>query len=228
MANTKQKFYAVRNGLVPGIYLTWADCKRQVDGYVNAIYKSFATRAEAESFLNGSAPVRARKASAAQPDTAATVIDPDAVIIYTDGSCLKNPGRGGYGVVMLDGLQRRELSAGFILTTNNRMEILGCIVALQALQVPTRVVLHTDSQYVVNSISKGWAKGWRRNGWRRPTGPVVNADLWKVLLDLCEKHNVTFQWVRGHAGNVENERCDVLARTAAQGNDLGVDAGYLG
>lgn len=228
MANPKQKFYAVRNGLVPGIYLTWADCKRQVDGYANAVYKSFATRAEAEQFLHGRAPAYTRKSqTAAQPD-ASVVSDPNAVIVYTDGSCLKNPGRGGYGVVILDGDQRRELARGFILTTNNRMEILACIAALQALKARERIVLHTDSQYVVNSISKGWAKGWRRNGWQRPTGPVVNADLWQVLLELCEQHDVTFQWVRGHAGNVENERCDLLARAAAQGNDLEVDAGYLG
>lgn len=149
------------------------------------------------------------------------------VEIYTDGACLGNPGPGGYGVVMLCEGHRKELSAGYRLTTNNRMEIMGAIAGLQALKFPCVVTLYSDSQYVVNAITKGWAKKWQSNGWKRnKTEKAVNPDLWEQLLELCQKHDVTFQWVRGHAGNVENERCDVLAVAAAKQPDLLVDEGY--
>ncbi|MEX0683026.1 MAG: ribonuclease HI [Dehalococcoidia bacterium] len=149
------------------------------------------------------------------------------VTIYTDGACIGNPGPGGYGVVVLYGRHRRELSGGFRLTTNNRMEILAAIVSLEALNEPCRVTLYSDSQYVVNAITKGWAKKWRQNGWRRATRePALNPDLWERLLALCEKHDVEFKWVRGHAGNKENERCDVLATIAAAEAATGVDTVY--
>jgi ribonuclease HI len=150
------------------------------------------------------------------------------VVIYADGSCLNNPGRGGYGVVMLYDGHRKELSGGFRLTTNNRMEILACILALQSLKTRRAVTLYSDSQYVVNSIEKGWAKSWRKNRWMRKGVEVPNADLWARLLDLCEEHEVSFKWVRGHAGNVENERCDFLARQAAVSDKLTVDTVYEG
>jgi ribonuclease HI len=152
-----------------------------------------------------------------------------AVEIYTDGACLGNPGPGGYGVVLLYGDQRKELSAGYKLTTNNRMEIMATIAGLRSLKSPCTVTLYTDSQYVVNAMMKGWAKKWRANNWQRnKTEKAVNPDLWEQLLALCEQHQVTFKWVRGHAGNVENERCDVLAVTAAKQGDLQPDEGYLG
>ncbi|EKQ71097.1 ribonuclease HI [Leptolyngbyaceae cyanobacterium JSC-12] len=151
------------------------------------------------------------------------------VEIYTDGACLGNPGPGGYGVVLLCEGHRKELSAGYRLTTNNRMEIMGAIAGLQALKFPCKVTLYSDSQYVVNAMTKGWAKKWRANGWKRnKTENAVNPDLWEQLLELCEKHDVTFKWVRGHAGNLENERCDVLAVAAAKQSDLLVDEGYKG
>jgi ribonuclease HI len=138
------------------------------------------------------------------------------VIIYTDGGCINNPGPGGYGVVLLYGKKRKELSAGYRNTTNNRMEIMACIEGLKALKYPCSVTLYSDSQYVVNSIEKGWAKRWKRKGWmRNQVDPAENADLWAQLLDLCETHDVEFKWVRGHAGNKENERCDQLAKQAA-------------
>ncbi len=149
------------------------------------------------------------------------------VIIYTDGGAIGNPGPGGYGAVLLSGKHRRELSGGFRLTTNNRMELTAAIVALKALKTPCKVTLHSDSQYVVNGINKGWAKKWRANGWmRNKKDPALNPDLWQQLLELCEKHDVTFVWVKGHAGIAENERCDQLTQIAIKSGNLAVDEGY--
>lgn len=150
------------------------------------------------------------------------------VTIYTDGACLGNPGPGGYGVVLLHGEARKELSGGFRLTTNNRMEMMAAIVGLNSLKETCAVTLYSDSQYVVNAITKGWAKKWKANGWKRnKTDKAVNPDLWEQLLELCDRHKVTFCWVRGHAGNVENECCDQLAVAAAKQKDLPPDTGYL-
>lgn len=149
------------------------------------------------------------------------------VVIYTDGSALGNPGPGGYGVVISYQGHERELSSGFRLTTNNRMEILAAIVALETLTQTCKVTLHTDSQYLVNSITKGWAKRWQANGWRRnKKEKALNVDLWKRLLPLCDTHQVDFVWVRGHTGNPGNERCDALARQAAEQQGLPVDTAY--
>lgn len=149
------------------------------------------------------------------------------VTIYTDGGCLGNPGPGGYGVVLLYGGHRKELSGGYRLTTNNRMEIMAAIAGLQALKGRCTVTLYTDSQYLANAIMKGWAKRWRANGWKRnKTDRALNPDLWQDLLDLCDRHLVTVIWIRGHAGMEENERCDVLSREAAQRPDLPRDRGY--
>jgi ribonuclease HI len=149
------------------------------------------------------------------------------VTIYTDGACVVNPGPGGYGIVLLYKTGRHELSGGFVLTTNNRMELMGPIVALESLADPTKVVVISDSMYVVQGIQAGWAKAWRKKGWKRKTADVPNADLWKRLLMLCEKHNARFKWVRGHNGDAENERCDVLAEAAARSPDLAPDHGYI-
>ena len=149
------------------------------------------------------------------------------VTIYTDGACIGNPGPGGYGVVLIYGEHRRELSGGYRRTTNNRMELMGPIKSLEALNQSCRVTLHSDSQYVVEGIEKGWAKRWRGNSWmRNKREQAVNPDLWGRLLDLCETHEVEFRWVRGHAGDVENERCDQLAALAARQTALPVDEGY--
>ncbi len=147
--------------------------------------------------------------------------------MYTDGGCINNPGRGGYGVVLLYGEHRKELCAGFRLTTNNRMEIQAVIAGLEALKKPCRVTVYSDSQYVVNAIEKDWAVRWRAKNWKRnKEEKALNPDLWDRLLRLCEFHLVKFKWVRGHGGNKENERCDELARAAAQGPQLGIDEGY--
>jgi ribonuclease HI len=152
-----------------------------------------------------------------------------SVTIYSDGACLGNPGPGGYGTVLLFGAHRKELSAGFRRTTNNRMELLGAIVGLEALTRPCRVVLWSDSQYVVHALSKGWLDGWQQRGWRTAAKePVKNRDLWERLLRAIGAHEVDWQWVRGHTGNPENERCDQLAVAAANGADLQDDAGFDG
>ena len=149
------------------------------------------------------------------------------VTIYTDGGCLGNPGPGGYGVVMMCGPHRKELSQGYRLTTNNRMELLASIVALESLKEQCSVTLHTDSQYVVNGIEKGWASKWREKGWmRNKKEAAINPDLWARLLDLCVKHDVIFQWVKGHAGHKENERCDQLANGAGARPNLLEDENY--
>jgi ribonuclease HI len=149
------------------------------------------------------------------------------VTIYTDGACLGNPGPGGYGVVLLHGPHRKELSGGFRLTTNNRMEMMAAIVGLRTLKAPCAVVLCTDSQYLANAITKGWAKRWRANGWKRTAkDKALNPDLWAPLLDLCAQHDVQFVWVRGHVGNPENERCDELSTQAARQPNLPPDVVY--
>ena len=149
------------------------------------------------------------------------------ISIYTDGACTGNPGPGGYGVVLIYGDHRRELSAGYRHTTNNRMELMGPIKGLEALNQECRVTLYSDSQYVVEGIEKGWAKRWRGNGWmRNKREQAINPDLWGQLLELCEKHEVEFRWVRGHAGDRENERCDELAVQAAHQENLLIDQGY--
>ena len=132
--------------------------------------------------------------------------------IYTDGACSGNPGPGGWGAILVYQGIEKELSGGAPQTTNNRMELSGVIAALQALKEPCRVDLFTDSQYIVNAINQGWALRWRKNGWmRNKTDKALNPDLWQTLLDLLDVHEVTFHWVKGHADNEYNNRCDALA-----------------
>lgn len=151
----------------------------------------------------------------------------ESVEIYTDGACKGNPGPGGYGVVLLSGGRRKELSGGFRKTTNNRMELLACIEGLRSLKRPCTVVLTSDSSYVVNAIEKGWAKRWRSKSWMLSPGKAAkNSDLWKQLLELCAEHTVKFRWVKGHAGHPENECCDVLAVAASQRKELPADLGF--
>lgn len=153
--------------------------------------------------------------------------EPKRVTIYTDGACLGNPGPGGYGVVLLYNGQRKELSGGFRLTTNNRMELLAVIVGLRTLKERCSARVYSDSRYVVDTIEKGWAARWRANGWKRnKKDKAINADLWGQLLDLCEEHEVRMVWVRGHSGVEENERCDRLSVAAAQQPNLPPDEGY--
>lgn len=133
------------------------------------------------------------------------------VKIYTDGACSGNPGPGGWGAILMHGDAEKELSGGEAETTNNRMELTAVIAALEALKEPCEVELYTDSQYVSNAINLGWLQSWEKKGWRRKDGPVKNPDLWQRLLPLLERHRVRFIWVKGHAENEYNNRCDELA-----------------
>ena len=134
------------------------------------------------------------------------------VEIYTDGACSGNPGPGGWGAVLRYGTAEKEISGGEPDTTNNRMELTAVIEALAQLKEPCCVNLTTDSRYVCDAVVKGWMRSWQRRGWKKADGkPALNRDLWEKLLPLLEKHEVTFHWVKGHAGHPENERCDHLA-----------------
>lgn len=149
------------------------------------------------------------------------------VEIYTDGACSGNPGAGGYGALLICGNAKKELSEGYRMTTNNRMEMLAVIKALEALKEPCRVVLYSDSKYVIDAITKGWVAKWKQNGWQRnKKEKASNVDLWEAMLIQLERHDVTFQWVKGHADNPGNERCDALARAAILSDNLQEDENY--
>ena len=145
------------------------------------------------------------------------------IVIYTDGSSRGNPGNGGYGIVLTSGKFRKEVSEGFRLTTNNRMELLSVIVALEMLKNPgSKVTIWSDSKYVVDSVEKGWVFGWQKKNFSGKKNP----DLWKRFLLIYPKHKVKFKWIKGHAGHPENERCDQLAVNAADGGNLKIDKAY--
>lgn len=149
------------------------------------------------------------------------------VTLFTDGACSGNPGPGGFGTLLIHGPHRKELSGGFRRTTNNRMELLAVITGLEALKRSCRVMVYTDSNYIVQAVNKGWARKWRALGWmRNKKDRAENPDLWQRLLALCDVHEVSFQWVRGHAGHPENEYVDRLAVAASQSVELAVDTGY--
>ncbi|MFW5488836.1 MAG: ribonuclease HI [Desulfovibrio sp.] len=151
------------------------------------------------------------------------------VTIHTDGSCLGNPGPGGWAAVLEYSGHRKELADGYKRTTNNRMELLAVIESLASLKRACQVDLYTDSQYVRNAIVKKWLDSWQRKNWiNSAKKPVKNKDLWLRLLPLLAKHEVSFNWLKGHAGHVDNERCDILARTSAERGPWAEDAGYPG
>lgn len=236
-----KKFYAVKQGRVPGIYTTWPEAERQVKGFAAARFKGFPSREEAQAWLDGvytagpekkRKPASSRSASSRKRPPTAADIDPaemkNAVCVYTDGGAIGNPGPGGYGVVIVTADGERELSGGFRHTTNNRMELLAAIEGLKAVEGTRKpVVLTSDSSYLVNGMTKGWAQKWQRNGWcKADKTPALNVDLWQKLLDLTAKMHVRFCWVKGHAGNPYNERCDRLAVAASRGNRHDVDTVY--
>ena len=147
--------------------------------------------------------------------------------IYTDGACTGNPGPGGYGIVINGPSHPQELSGGFSLTTNNRMELFAAILALKALKAPSEVTLYSDSKYLVDAINKEWVFRWQANKWKRnKKDKAENVDLWKLLIPELKKHKVSFKWVKGHAGDPANERCDKLAVMAAKQKNLPPDRGY--
>jgi ribonuclease HI len=225
----KKKYYAVARGKVPGIYAEWSGpggAEAQVKGFTGAVYQGFPTEAEAVQWLKGrGGKVNVPNApKSALPDRSPF---PDKVVVYTDGSSLGNPGPGGWGVVRLNTQDREERSGGYRLTTNNRMELLACIEGVNDLPDDTSVLVYSDSRYVVNGVTQGWAANWRARGWMRNRNErAENADLWSRLLDEIERLNVRFDWVRGHDSNPGNERCDQLATEAAARPDLPEDAGY--
>jgi ribonuclease HI len=158
----------------------------------------------------------------------ASVLRPGTELeIWTDGACVVNPGPGGYGVVFKYQGQKWEKAGGFRLTTNNRMEIMGALIALEALPEKCKAIIYTDSQYLADSIRKGWAKRWRSKGWnKKGNKKVPNSDLWERMLQLCAQHEVEFRWIKGHESSVDNERCDQLAESAARKPNLPADEGY--
>lgn len=156
-----------------------------------------------------------------------------SVHLYTDGAARGNPGPGGYGALLVcnteDGqTYKKELSGGFELTTNNRMELMGVISGLEALNQPCKVIIHTDSEYVANAFNKHWIEGWIEHGWKNSQKkPVKNADLWQRLLMALAPHKYEFEWIKGHAGHPENELCDFLATSAAESAPKIIDEGYI-
>jgi ribonuclease HI len=238
----KNKYYSVARGRKTGIFSAWYGpngAEAQILGYAGARYKGFATIEEAREWL---ALITAETENKSTRKTAQHIktngvktVLPDhelaaksgKVLIYTDGGCRYNPGPGGYGAAIISGKARKEISGGFRLTTNNRMELTACIEALKVLKKESTVIVCSDSKYIVDAVTKGWARKWRKNGWmRNKTDYTENYDLWEQLLDLCEKHHVDFVWVKGHAGTLENERCDQLATGAAAGKNLSPDKAY--
>ncbi len=152
---------------------------------------------------------------------------PHVVYAFTDGGAIGNPGPGGFGAILRYQGHERELSAGYRHTTNNRMELLGAIAALESLKRSCTIVLTTDSRYVVDGIHKGWAQRWKANGWmRNKKDKAINPDLWDRLLHAMDRHDVTFRWIKGHAGHAENERCDKLVQKAARCTDQAIDVEY--
>jgi len=223
----RKKYYAVRRGHRTGIFTEWfgaQGAQAQVKGFAGAQYRGFATRAEAQAFLEGSPP----PAKPTPRQETSPQEDGPHVVVYTDGGAIGNPGPGGYGVVILppEG-ERRELSGGYRWTTNNRMELMACITALEHLEPGLPIILHSDSRYTVDAINKRWVHGWRKRGWKKSDGqPAKNPDLWERLLQRLENLQVTFRWVKGHAGQEWNERCDQLAGQAMRRPDLPADTVY--
>lgn len=226
----QKKVYAVRVGRTCGLFTNWPECQKQVAGFPGACYKSFTSAQEALAWLAGSDVPHKEPAHPARPLVKPTRPRPAAVqmplrpdseqdfVIYTDGSCLRNPdGPGGWAAVIREVATGTitELHEGSPATTNNRMELSAAIAALRFPKSPAKVALYTDSQYLKNGITK-WMSGWKRRGWKKADGqPVLNQDLWQELDALYSRHDVTFHWVKGHVGVELNERCDRLAKREA-------------
>ena len=213
-----KKFYAVKRGRKTGLYTVWAECAAQVKGFQGAVYKGFMTEEEARAWLGG-ADARTEQPRAAAEMAAPSAPDAD-YIIHTDGSCLRNPGgAGGWAAVIETAATGavEEKSGGDPETTNNRMELTAALMALSAVPEGARVALYTDSQYLKNAFTKFWLPAWKKRGWKKADGePVLNQDLWVQLDAAFATRQVQFHWVKGHAGNPRNERCDALARAEAE------------
>ena len=213
-----KKFYAVKRGRKTGLFTVWAECAAQVKGFQGAVYKGFMTEDEARAWLGG-ADARTEQLHAAAEMAAPSAPDAD-YIIHTDGSCLRNPGGAGGWAAVIETTATgavEEKSGGAPETTNNRMELTAALMALSAVPEGARVALYTDSQYLKNAFTKFWLPAWKKRGWKKADGePVLNQDLWVQLDAAFAARQVQFHWVKGHAGNPRNERCDALARAEAE------------
>jgi len=216
-----KKVYAVRNGRKTGIFTTWGECKAQVDGFPGARYKGFTDPNEATKWLNLDyvPPYGGEGKSAAGQVENVNFDDAADYIIYTDGSCLRNPdGPGGWAAVIADQVKGEltELHGGEASTTNNRMELTAALQALAFARKGSIIDLYTDSQYLKNAFTKNWLSSWKRKGWVTAAGtPVKNQDIWLKLDEAFSGHKVRFHWVKGHVGVAQNERCDELAKGEA-------------
>jgi ribonuclease HI len=242
MGKKKKQYYLVVRGHKPGIYRSWFGddgAEQQIKAYPDALFKGFYTEEQAFAWLRelGEETVAAHAptllpylketASGKKSTLDEKALNAGKVVIYTDGSAMDNPGAGGYAAVIRKGDRQKEIARGFARTTNNRMELMACIAALQHLEQKSQVLIFSDSKYIVDAIEEKHAYRWRANRWMRSTREkVANVDLWKKLLTLCDEHDVDFHWVRGHAGNPFNERCDFLAKQAATSSNLRMDHGY--
>ncbi len=181
------------------------DMKQNFEGVCLAIHQEVKRRSPSSAPSGGTFPPEGGRLHGQE-------VSMKTVTIYTDGACSGNPGPGGWGAILMYGPHKKELSGGEAQTTNNRMELTGVITALEALKEPCTVELYSDSKYVIDALEKGWARGWRARGWvKGDKKPALNPDLWARLLELCEYHTVNLHWVKGHASNPYNNRCDELA-----------------
>lgn len=210
----KKKFYAVKSGRHIGIYDSWAECEKEVKGFAGAKFKSFDDKNEALAFINGDENYSSKTGDNSMEDE-----DNSDFLIYTDGSCLKNPGgAGGWAAIVIDMStgEAKELSGGEKITTNNRMELSAAFFALNSIEAGSKVTLITDSQYLKNAFTKNWLANWKKRNWKTAAGTdVKNRDLWEKLCAEVSGRKLKFEWVKGHAGNPFNERCDLLAKSEA-------------
>ena len=219
----KQKYYVVWEGNTPGIYMSWEDCQLQIKGHPTAKYKSFDSLAEAEfaQKRNYYEFVKKSVKTVSNSNESKENILKDSISV--DAACSGNPGKGGYGILMRvpEKKYQKTFSEGFRLTTNNRMELLAVIEALEKLKNPEENVhVFTDSKYVADAINQNWIFGWIKKGFKN----VKNPDLWQRFIPLFRKHKIEFHWIKGHAGHPENEICDQLAVKASQSSNLKIDA----
>lgn len=220
-----KKYYAVKRGRKTGIFTVWAECSAQVQGFQGAVYKGFMTEAEARDWLAGAGGASLANTGAVRTEQKSTApasaepIDAD-YIIHTDGSCLRNPGGAGGWAAVIETVATgavTERSGGNPETTNNRMELTAALEAMNAVPAGARIALYTDSQYLKNAFTKFWLPAWKKRGWKKADGePVLNQDLWMQIDAAFAVRRVQFHWVKGHAGNARNERCDELARAEAE------------
>ena len=214
MGGKMKKYYAIMNGRTIGIVTTWEECKNATQGFSNAQFKGFDTKEEAENYLNHN-----KKNTVPKPSQGKVHPKKNTdYIIYTDGSCLKNPGPGGYAAIIIDTYSKKikEVSGGDADTTNNRMELSAAIAALSVIPKQSNIVIYTDSQYMKNAFTSGWLKNWKISNWKTSSGSAVkNVDLWRSLDDLVSQFNIEWNWVKGHSNVEYNERCDELANKEA-------------